>query len=290
MKKAHQNKLYLVPQDEYSVPLQQGILKAGAFGSRNSYSALLQLALLVYSVPAIVIQFPACAFGKRSGAFSSQTRRGGRRRRGRTEAYRIAACWTSVLCMLDERPFSSKWRPGAPFYIAPGRETLCKCAPGRPFSHARARPSRVLVVVLIERKREIRCNQTQRVVLGAHVEHVMRMRLPLLHHALARRALRDRTPAVCHRATALQCRAVQALHFSYCEPCRFSFRTLLLRFLPTYYNKALASVCGSEGEEDNGAWREVSITSRSSHNDSNFMVSSIGNMNIMASMDKFFNH
>ncbi|KOM40082.1 hypothetical protein LR48_Vigan04g028000 [Vigna angularis] len=49
--------------------------------------------------------------------------------------------WTSVLT-LDERPLSSKWRLGAPFYLAPGREPLSKLAPGRPFSHARARSSR----------------------------------------------------------------------------------------------------------------------------------------------------
>ncbi|BAT85629.1 hypothetical protein VIGAN_04319800 [Vigna angularis var. angularis] len=39
------------------------------------------------------------------------------------------ASWTSVGRALDERPLSSKWRPGAPFYLAPGREPLGKLAP-----------------------------------------------------------------------------------------------------------------------------------------------------------------
>lgn len=44
----------------------------------------------------------------------------------------------------------------------------------------------VIVVVLVERwEREIRCDERQRVILGAHVEHVMRMTLSFFHHAPA---------------------------------------------------------------------------------------------------------
>lgn len=50
----------------------------------------------------------------------------------------------------------------------------------------------VIVVVGLEGgEREIRCDETHGVVLGAHLEHVVGMRLSLFHYSPARAALRD---------------------------------------------------------------------------------------------------
>lgn len=73
---------------------------------------------------------------------------------------------------------------------------------------------RVLVVLVECGEGEIRCDQAQRVVLGAQVEHVVRMRLALFHHAPAGGALRYRPPRARRRATPLRRRAIRALHFS----------------------------------------------------------------------------
>lgn len=79
----------------------------------------------------------------------------------------------------------------------------------------------VVVVGLVVEGWEVGGDQAQRVVLSSEVEHVVGLRLPLLHHAPTRIALRYRPPGVRRRATTLARRAVRTPHlfyFLFCTP------------------------------------------------------------------------
>lgn len=70
----------------------------------------------------------------------------------------------------------------------------------------------VVVVGLVVEGWEVGGDQAQRVVLSSEVEHVVGLRLPLLHHAPTRIALRYRPPGVRRRAPTLARRAVRTPH------------------------------------------------------------------------------